>query len=224
MTEPEARAAAWRPRQGLSQQLRVGMYYALTEPQAAYGNEARSASGSRPADRRLPYAGPDGADEMMQGFAVAVQMEQTSAISTIRSRFTRPAPKSSSQCDRGHDVLSTRASLPESRRPGYVDASALVIGRVEYGDDVSSGRSSVARGDVNVIKEIGARTNVQDEPILHGRARGPIRPGAGMSTDIGDDVTVGQSRRWYTPRASADRCLIGIGEECCWTGRWSRMR
>jgi carbonic anhydrase/acetyltransferase-like protein (isoleucine patch superfamily) len=47
-----------------------------------------------------------------------------------------------------------------------VDVSAQVIGDVELGDDASVWMNAVVRGDVNQIR-IGARTNVQDNCVVH---------------------------------------------------------
>ncbi|HEV2333362.1 MAG TPA: gamma carbonic anhydrase family protein, partial [Gammaproteobacteria bacterium] len=43
----------------------------------------------------------------------------------------------------------------------YVDATAVVIGKVTLADDVSLWPCVVARGDVNSIS-VGARSNIQD--------------------------------------------------------------
>ncbi|MGH8429687.1 MAG: gamma carbonic anhydrase family protein, partial [Solimonas sp.] len=48
----------------------------------------------------------------------------------------------------------------------HVDASAQVIGDVTLGDDASVWPLVSIRGDVNRIR-IGARTNVQDNSVLH---------------------------------------------------------
>jgi carbonic anhydrase/acetyltransferase-like protein (isoleucine patch superfamily) len=48
----------------------------------------------------------------------------------------------------------------------YIDETALVIGDVFLGDDVSFWPMAVARGDVHRI-EIGPRTNIQDGCVLH---------------------------------------------------------
>ena len=48
----------------------------------------------------------------------------------------------------------------------YIDPTALVVGDVVLGDDVSVWPLVVIRGDVNRIR-IGARSNVQDGSVLH---------------------------------------------------------
>ena len=66
-----------------------------------------------------------------------------------------------------------------------VDVSAQVIGDVELGEDASVWMNTVVRGDVNRIR-IGARTNVQDNCVLHVTAQHP--------TTLAEDVTVGPLR------------------------------
>jgi carbonic anhydrase/acetyltransferase-like protein (isoleucine patch superfamily) len=97
----------------------------------------------------------------------------------------------------------------------YVDVSAQVIGDVVLGDHSSIWMNAVVRGDVNSIR-IGARTNVQDNCVVH--VFKDLYPAV-----LGDDVTVGHSVTLHGCRV-ASRCLIGmgatilngatIGEEC----------
>jgi carbonic anhydrase/acetyltransferase-like protein (isoleucine patch superfamily) len=54
----------------------------------------------------------------------------------------------------------------------WVDVSAQVIGDVVLGEDASVWMNTVVRGDVNRIS-IGARTNVQDNSVLHVTAEHP---------------------------------------------------
>ena len=83
----------------------------------------------------------------------------------------------------------------------YVDASAQVIGAVELGEDASVWMNTVIRGDVNRIR-VGARTNVQDNCVLHVTGQHP--------TVLADDVTVGHSVTLHG--CTIERlCLIGIG-------------
>ena len=83
----------------------------------------------------------------------------------------------------------------------WVDASAQVIGAVELGEDASVWMNTVVRGDVNRIR-IGARTNLQDNCVLHVTARHP--------TVLAEDVTVGHSVTLHG--CTIERlCLVGIG-------------
>jgi len=57
--------------------------------------------------------------------------------------------------------------LPKLGARVYVDESAAVIGDVQLGEDASIWPMCSVRGDVNFIR-IGARTNIQDNSVLHG--------------------------------------------------------
>ncbi|OGH57066.1 MAG: hypothetical protein A3G34_14585 [Candidatus Lindowbacteria bacterium RIFCSPLOWO2_12_FULL_62_27] len=90
----------------------------------------------------------------------------------------------------------------------YVDETAVVEGAVTLGEESSIWCGVVLRGDVNRIV-IGARTNVQDNAVIHVRRRAP--------TFIGNEVTIGHLAHLHACTV-ADRCLIGSGsivlDEC----------
>ena len=82
----------------------------------------------------------------------------------------------------------------------YVDSTALVIGDVVLGKDVSIWPMAVVRGDVNYIR-IGARSNVQDNSVLH-----VTRPYPG--SEAGWPLIIGHPRQRSGPcvaRAEASR-------------------
>lgn len=94
-----------------------------------------------------------------------------------------------------------RGRQPKLGARAFVDVSAQVIGEVELGDDASVWMNTVVRGDVNAIR-IGARTNVQDNCVLHVTRQHP--------TVLGEDVTVGHSVTLHG--CTVERlCLVGIG-------------
>ena len=97
---------------------------------------------------------------------------------------------------------------PRIAASAYVDASAVVIGDVTIGEDVSLWPMVVARGDVNSI-EIGARTNIQDGTILHVSHDSEFAPG-GFPLCIGADITVGHQVILHGCRIE-DGCLVGMG-------------
>jgi carbonic anhydrase/acetyltransferase-like protein (isoleucine patch superfamily) len=90
----------------------------------------------------------------------------------------------------------------------YVDAAAVVIGRVTIGDDSSIWPGAVVRGDVHSI-EIGARTSIQDGSVLHVTHDGPYAPG-GRALIVGADVTVGH-RVILHACTIGNKCLVGMG-------------
>jgi len=105
------------------------------------------------------------------------------------------------------NIRPYRNRLPKLGSGVYVDEAAVVIGDVELGDDVSLWPFTVARGDVNRIV-IGARTNIQDNAVLHVTHDGPYTPG-GMPLIVGADVTVGHGAILHACTVE-DACLIGM--------------
>lgn len=101
----------------------------------------------------------------------------------------------------------------QDRRPQcgdrvFVDDSAVVIGDVTLGDDVSVWPTSVIRGDVERI-HIGAGSNVQDGAVLHVSHAGDYSP-QGFALTIGQGVTIGH-RAVVHGCNIGNYCLIGIG-------------
>jgi carbonic anhydrase/acetyltransferase-like protein (isoleucine patch superfamily) len=90
----------------------------------------------------------------------------------------------------------------------FIDTSAVVIGKVTLGDDVSVWPHAVIRGDVQEIS-VGARTSVQDGCVLHVTSPNPAYP-EGLPLIIGNDVTIGHSVTLHACTVS-NFCLIGMG-------------
>ena len=97
---------------------------------------------------------------------------------------------------------------PQIGQQVYIDESAVVIGDVNLGDDVSVWPAAVIRGDVEAIS-IGAGTNVQDGAVLHVSHAGDFSP-AGHPLTIGKGVTIGHRAVVHACQIG-DYCLIGIG-------------
>jgi carbonic anhydrase/acetyltransferase-like protein (isoleucine patch superfamily) len=90
----------------------------------------------------------------------------------------------------------------------YVDPTALVIGDVVLGDQVSIWPMAVVRGDVNQVR-IGHRSNVQDGSVLH--VARPYRGNdAGWPLLIGEDVVIGHKVVVHGCTIG-NRVLVGIG-------------
>ena len=84
----------------------------------------------------------------------------------------------------------------------WVADNAVVAGDIEIGEDSSVWFGVQMRGDVHEIR-IGARTNIQDNAVVH-----VTRNLSG--TYIGDDVTIGHGAILHACRVE-DKCLIGMG-------------
>jgi carbonic anhydrase/acetyltransferase-like protein (isoleucine patch superfamily) len=90
----------------------------------------------------------------------------------------------------------------------YIDDSAVVIGEVTLGNNVSIWPTVVVRGDVESIK-IGDGTNVQDGSVLHVSHAGQFST-RGHPLTIGKCVTIGHKAVVHACTVG-DYCLIGIG-------------
>lgn len=90
----------------------------------------------------------------------------------------------------------------------YIADSAVVIGDVVMGSDVSVWPTTVIRGDVEKIR-IGSGTNIQDGSVLHVTHAGDYAT-QGQSLHIGKGVTIGH-RAVVHACTVGNYCLIGIG-------------
>jgi len=95
-----------------------------------------------------------------------------------------------------------RGVHPQIHSTAFVDQSAQVIGDVHLGEEASVWCNCTIRGDIHYIR-IGARSNVQDNSVIH------VRNGS-HPTILEDEVTIGHSvtlHGCYVERGS----LVGIG-------------
>ena len=97
---------------------------------------------------------------------------------------------------------------PEIDESVWIDPSAVVIGKVTLGKEVSVWPQVVIRGDVNTIA-VGSQTNIQDGAILHCTHDGPYSPG-GKALTIGERVTIGHQACLHGCTIGQE-VLIGIG-------------
>lgn len=106
---------------------------------------------------------------------------------------------------------ATRTYQNQSPKIGkhvYIDRTAVVIGNVYIGNNVSIWPMAVVRADVNSI-HIGENSNIQDAAILHVTHDGPYTPG-GKPLIIEQGVTVGHQAVLHACHIR-NYCLIGIG-------------
>lgn len=92
----------------------------------------------------------------------------------------------------------------------YVDDAAVVIGDVVIGEHASIWPQCSIRADVNFIR-IGARTNIQDNTVIHVTHKHAALPD-GRPTIIGDDVTVGHQVILHACTVG-NHCLVGMGSQ-----------
>ncbi|MBM4199777.1 MAG: gamma carbonic anhydrase family protein [Gammaproteobacteria bacterium] len=105
-------------------------------------------------------------------------------------------------------IETFNGTAPALGRHVYIADSAVVIGDVVLGDDVSVWPTTVIRGDVNAIR-IGDETNVQDGCVLHVTQKTASNPD-GHPLIIGSGVTIGH-RVVLHGCTIGDLCLVGIG-------------
>jgi gamma-carbonic anhydrase len=99
-------------------------------------------------------------------------------------------------------IFELKGVAPTLGRGVFVAPTATVIGDVVIGEESSLWFGTVVRGDVYPIR-IGARTNVQDNAVVH-------VTGGKAKTTIGDDVTIGHLAIVHGCTIGS-RCLIGMG-------------
>jgi carbonic anhydrase/acetyltransferase-like protein (isoleucine patch superfamily) len=98
-------------------------------------------------------------------------------------------------------VISFDGKSPKLSDSCFLAAGSVVTGDVEIGDDSGIWFNAVMRGDVEPIR-IGARSNVQDNAVLH--------TDPGFPCIIGDDVTIGHSAIVHGSRVG-NGVTIGMG-------------
>ena len=86
-----------------------------------------------------------------------------------------------------------------------IDPSALVLGDVSLGDDVSIWPMAVVRGDMHWI-HVGARTSVQDGSVLHITHAGPYNAD-------GWPLTLAPR----SPSGTTPRCTDAASATACWS-------
>ena len=104
------------------------------------------------------------------------------------SRFQSPRTN-------GPLILPFNGKAPRIQSSAYVAPNAVIVGDVEIAEDASVFYGVVIRADVGSIR-IGARSNIQDNSVIHTEEDSP--------TVIGEDVTVGH-------QALVHACTVGDG-------------
>ncbi|WP_426359249.1 gamma carbonic anhydrase family protein [Pseudocolwellia sp. HL-MZ19] len=106
------------------------------------------------------------------------------------------------------NIRSFKNTSPTFGKNNYIDSSAVLIGDIRIGDEVSIWPLVAIRGDVNHIV-IGDRSNVQDGSVLHVTHKNKKNP-EGYPLIIGDDVTIGHKCMLHGCTVG-NRILVGMG-------------
>ena len=111
-------------------------------------------------------------------------------------------------------------TIGPSIAPGsWIASTAAVIGNVRLGAEVGVWFGAVIRGDNEPIT-IGARTNIQDNCVLHSDAGFPLSIGEGCTLghraiahgcSIGRNTLIGMGATVLNGAIIGDDCLIGAG-------------
>ncbi|MCL4169750.1 UNVERIFIED_CONTAM: hypothetical protein GTU68_038457, partial [Idotea baltica] len=105
-------------------------------------------------------------------------------------------------------VRSFDGQIPDIGERVLIDPSAVVLGNVTLGNDVSVWPQVAIRGDMHSIS-VGARSSVQDGCVLHITHAGPYNEN-GWPLEIGSDVTIGHSAILHGAQIG-NRVLVGMG-------------
>jgi carbonic anhydrase/acetyltransferase-like protein (isoleucine patch superfamily) len=107
-----------------------------------------------------------------------------------------------------HSIRTFKGISPTLGQQVYIDPAATVIGDVHLGDDVSVWPGAIIRGDMHSIR-VGARSNIQDNAVLHITHASDYNPG-GYPLQIGEDVVVGHGAILHGCTLG-NRILVGNG-------------
>lgn len=97
-------------------------------------------------------------------------------------------------------IITIAGASPATTPSTFVAPTAVLSGDVELGEDASAFYGVSVRGDSAPIR-VGARTNLQDNAVLHADA--------GFPCTLGDGVSVGHSAVVHGCTVG-DNCLIGM--------------
>ena len=106
------------------------------------------------------------------------------------------------------NIRNWRGTQPRIGARVMVDPSAVVLGDITLGDDVSIWGNCSIRADMHRIS-IGDNTNIQDNSVLHITHAGDFNPD-GYPLIIGNQVTVGH-RAVLHGCTLGNRVLVGMG-------------
>lgn len=106
------------------------------------------------------------------------------------------------------NIRAFNSITPSIAKNVYIDPSSVIVGDITLADDVSIWPLVAARGDVNKIT-IGARTNIQDNTVLHVTRKSTSNP-EGHPLVIGEDVTIGHHCMLHGCQLG-NRILVGMG-------------
>ena len=115
-------------------------------------------------------------------------------------------------------IKGFKAFKPQIATSAFIAENSTIIGEVTIGEDCSIWYGAVLRGDESLI-QIGARSNVQDNCVLHGSKAYPTIIGEGVTighgaivhgATIGDYTLVGMGSTILDGAKIGKNCVIGV--------------
>ena len=101
----------------------------------------------------------------------------------------------------------------------YISKNAVVTGNVTIGEDSSVWHMAVIRGDLAPV-EIGNRTNVQEQAVIHVDVNYGVRIGDNVTIGhgavvhgctVGDNTLIGMGAIILNGAVIGDNCIVGAG-------------
>ena len=111
-------------------------------------------------------------------------------------------------------VYSFEEKRPKIPGSTFIHEAATIIGNVSVGESCFIGSGAVIRGDYGAI-EIGDRTSIQENAVLHARVE--------EKCSVGREVQVGHGAILHNCTVE-DFAVVGLGSRICdyaLIGRWS---
>ena len=124
-------------------------------------------------------------------------------------------------------IIEFEGKKPKIHPTAWVAPTAVIIGDVEIGPDASVFYGCVLRGDVNAIR-VGARTNIQDNSVLHVDGDAPCILGEDVTighmalvhgTTVGDGTLVGMKSTLLSRSVIGEGALIAAGAVRNWLAK-----
>ncbi len=116
-------------------------------------------------------------------------------------------------------IVPYKGVWPKIATSAFIAPTAVIVGDVEIGEFASVWFGAVLRGDTAPIR-IGARTNVQDNCVIHTDEGAPATIGAGCSlghgaiihgATVGDGALIGMAATLLNHAEVGAGCIVAAG-------------
>jgi carbonic anhydrase/acetyltransferase-like protein (isoleucine patch superfamily) len=116
-------------------------------------------------------------------------------------------------------ILPYKGVRPRVAESAFIAPTAVIVGDVEIGEQASVWFGAVIRGDTAPVR-IGARSNVQDNCVIHTDEGAPAIIGADVSlghgaivhgATVGDGALIGMAATLLNQSVTGAGCIIAAG-------------